>query len=52
MEDSLAVTFSRATWRVLMLVWRVFFSKAPRRPRRTATWLIAESMMREALAGL
>src|SRR5712671_4262937 len=42
---SLAVTFSRATLRLFMLVSSVFRSNAPSRPRRTATCRMARSMI-------
>ena len=47
---SLAVTFSSATCSEFTFVSSVFFSNAPSRPRRIATWLMARSMILLALA--
>src|SRR5207237_1095662 len=45
--DSLAVMFSNPTCSELMLVWIVFFSNAPRRPRSTDTSVMADSTARD-----
>src|SRR4029077_4731110 len=49
MALSLAVTFSSATDRLLMLDSRISFWNAPSRPRSVETCLIALSMMRWAV---
>jgi hypothetical protein len=52
MSDSLAVRFSIAAWSDRTLVWRTFFSSAPRRPRVVEISSMADSRMRLALAKL
>ena len=47
---SLLVTFSSATFNEFTLVFSVSVSNAPRRPRKSATWVMASSMIWLALA--